>query len=69
MTNLDINAKSDRELLIIAVEKLNHVCGRVDKHEAIFYNKGYGIIFQVRALWLIASGVVAVFLVYVKKVV
>lgn len=56
MTDIDINAKTDRELLIMAISKLNSMCDTVQKHETLFYNNGFGIIFQVKALWLLAGG-------------
>ena len=62
MTDLDINAKTDRELLIMVVDKLNSICNRVDKHDKWLAGNGTpGLRFQVWVLW-------AVFLAVIGKV-
>ena len=67
MTDIDISAKTDRELLIMVVDKLNTMCNRVDKHDKALYNNGYGALFQIRMLWTLALGAWALILVYFKK--
>jgi len=52
MTDLDINAKTDRELLIMAIDKLNYVCSKVERHDKWLAGNGLpGIRFQVWVLW------------------
>ena len=54
MTDLDINAKTDRELLIMVVDKLNSICNRVDKHDKWLAGNGTpGLRFQVWVLWCV----------------
>jgi hypothetical protein len=57
MTDLDIHAMTDRELLIQIAGKLNNTCDKVDKHDVILEGNGkWGIKTQVRILWLLACG-------------
>lgn len=51
MTDIDIHAKTDRELLIMAIEKLNGLCDKVEKHEQTLYNAGWGITAQIKVIW------------------
>jgi len=63
MTHEDIRleAKSDRELLIMLVDKLNHVCGKVDKHDKWLSGNGTpGLRFQVWVLWASFIGALAI---------
>jgi hypothetical protein len=54
MTDLDINAKTDRELLIMVVDKLNNICNRVDRHDKWLSGNGVpGMRFQVWVLWFV----------------
>lgn len=66
--DIDIHAKSDRELLIMVVNKLNGMCDSVEKHERTLYNNGFGIAAQVRVLWILALGIWSIFLVWARKV-
>ena len=52
MTEIELHAKSDRELLLLAVQKLNAVCPLVEKHEKFIYGNGTpGVRTQVYILW------------------
>ena len=54
MTDIDISAKTDRELLIIAVEKLNNVCAKVERHDKWIHGNGIpGAKFQVWLMWAV----------------
>lgn len=67
MTDIDIHAKTDRELLIMVVGKLNGLCDCVDRHDKDLNGNGkIGMKAQVRILWLLAGGVWAAFLVLLK---
>lgn len=62
MTHEDIRleAKSDRELLIMLVDKLNHVCGKVDRHDKWLAGNGTpGLRFQVWVLWACFVGAIS----------
>ena len=67
MSDIELHAKSDRELLLIAIGKLNGICDKVERHELALEGNGkMGLKSQVRILWLLASGVWAVALVWIK---
>ena len=52
--DIRLEAKSDRELLIMLVDKLNHVCGKVDKHDRWLAGNGVpGIRTQVYIMWAV----------------
>lgn len=68
MTDLELHSKTDRELLLLAVLKLNETCRAVERHERILEGNGKpGIKAQVRWMWLIFGGAWAIFLVYLKR--
>jgi len=68
MTDINIHAKTDRELLILAVTKLNGICDTVGQHDRDLNGNGkMGMKAQVRILWLLAGGVWATFLVFIKR--
>lgn len=51
-TELEIQAKSDRELLIMMVDKLNTSCRLVEKHDKWINGNGIpGAKFQVWVMW------------------
>ena len=51
MSDIDIDAKTDRELLIIAVSKLNKSCEWQEKADKTIYGNGVpGLVFRVWAL-------------------
>ena len=59
MTDLDISAKSDRELLIMVVDKLNNICNKVERHDKWLSGNGIpGMRFQVWVLWAVFLAVV-----------
>lgn len=59
MTDLDINAKTDRELLIMVVDKLNHMCNKVDRHDKWINGNGVpGAKLQVWVLWAVFIAIV-----------
>ena len=67
MTDIDIHAKTDRELLIMVVGKLNTLCDCVSQHDKDLNGNGkMGVKAQVRILWIMAGGVWAAFLVLLK---
>jgi len=52
MTDIDIHAKTDRELLVMIVGRLNSTCDKVDK--VITWKEGNGTPgaqFQLRVMW------------------
>ena len=49
--------------------RLEPICEKVEKHEKVLYNSGWGIVAQTKALWLLAGGIWAVALIYVKEVI
>ncbi len=52
MNDIELHAKTDRELLIMVVDKLNGVCNSVVKHEKTLAGNGVpGLVFQVRVMW------------------
>jgi hypothetical protein len=56
MDDIELHAKSDRELLILAVEKLNTMCHRVNKLDRAVHGNGVpGLKAQVWVLWGIFS--------------
>ena len=58
--DLDLNAKTDRELLLIAVQRLNTLCHRVSRVEEWKEGNGVpGAQFQLRVLWIVFLGVLA----------
>jgi hypothetical protein len=66
MTDIDISAKTDRELLIMAVKELNHISHRVSKHDKWLAGNGWpGIRFQVGVLWLLACGAYAIIMLFI----
>ena len=64
MTDLEIHAKTDRELLVMACMQLNDVCKKVVKlDKAVHGNGKIGIKTQVYILWgifIVGGGMVAV---------
>lgn len=54
MDDLDLNAKSDRELLLIAVQRLNGVCGEVESLKKWRDGNGVpGARFQIAVMWAV----------------
>ena len=52
MTDIELHAKTDRELLIMVVDKLNTLAELVGKHEKCLAGNGWpGLKFQVRVMW------------------
>lgn len=52
MTDIEINAKTDRELLIMIADKLNTTCDKVDNVAAWKEGNGTpGAQFQLRVMW------------------
>jgi hypothetical protein len=49
------------------VEKVNPLCTKVEKHDVSLYNSGWGIASQVKVLWLLAGGLWALCLVYLRN--
>lgn len=67
MTDIELHAKTDRELLVMAVTKLNESCRMLERHEKILEGNGrMGLKSQVRLLMILASGIWAVVLIYIK---
>ena len=53
MTDIELHAKSDRELLIMLVDKVNTSCAIIQKHDKSLYGNGLpGLVFQAFALWI-----------------
>ena len=50
-----------------ALIRLEGVCKLVEKHEKALFNNGWGIMAQTKALWLLSSGIWAVFLIWLKE--
>lgn len=51
--NIDISAKTDRELLIMVVDKLNGLCGKVVKLDKTVHGNGKpGLQTHVLLLWV-----------------
>jgi len=49
---IDVSAKTDRELLIMVVDKLNSVCSKVNKVDKAVHGNGViGLKTQVLILW------------------
>lgn len=58
--NIDLNAKSDRELLLIAVERLNSLCHKVERIRKWKEGNGVpGAQFQLWVLWAAFLAVLA----------
>jgi hypothetical protein len=68
MTDIEIHAKSDRELLILVVEKLNTMCDKVKRLDKSVHGNGLpGIRAQVWVLWgIFVVGGGAVVINYIK---
>lgn len=68
--DIDIHAMTDRELLIMAVGKLNGVCSKTEQFDKDINGNGkMGIKSQVRILWILACGLWAVALVVIREAV
>ena len=53
-TELEIEAKSDRELLIMMVDKLNNSCRLLEKHDKWINGNGKpGAKFQIWVMWAV----------------
>jgi len=60
MNDIDINAKTDRELLIMVVEKLNAVCHEQKKIDRWVHGNGVpGAKFQLYILWAVFLAILA----------
>lgn len=58
--DINLNAKTDRELLIIAVERLNALCHKVEKVRKWKDGNGVpGAQFQLWVLWMVFLAVLA----------
>lgn len=49
--DINLNAKTDREILIMLVGKVNNVSHVVEKEEEVLFNNGWGIVAQVKVMW------------------
>lgn len=49
--DINLSAKSDRELLIMLVGKVNHACHKIDKHDSVLFNSGWGLVAQNKVMW------------------
>lgn len=49
--DINLTAKSDRELLLMLAGKLNHICHKVDRHDEALFNNGWGLAAQTRVMW------------------
>ena len=56
MGEIDFRGMGDHDLLITIAEKINHLSQSKDRTDKVLYNGGFGIVFQVRVLWLLAGG-------------
>jgi hypothetical protein len=63
MTDIELSKLSDHDLLITIAQEVKHLTAGKDRTDRILFNSGFGIIFQVRVLWLLAGGGWALFLV------
>jgi hypothetical protein len=61
MTDIELHAKSDRELLMMAVQRLNSVCTKIEKHDLVLYNEGWA---QVKGLLILVGASWAMFLIW-----
>jgi hypothetical protein len=53
-TDLEVHAKSDRELLIMLVSKMNNSCKILEKHDKWINGNGIpGAKFQVWVMWAV----------------
>lgn len=58
MDDIELTAKTDRELLIILVEKVNASCKKLEKHDLWINGNGIpGARFQVYVLWAVFIGI------------
>lgn len=71
MTDIELHAKTDRELLILVATKLNGVCVVAEdlKNDINGHDNSWGIKTQVRILWGLAVGVWSVVLIVIGVVV
>lgn len=46
--------------------RLEPVCKQVEKHNKVLYNDGWGMVTQIRILWLASIGLWTIFLVWVR---
>ena len=56
MGEIDFRGMGDHDLLITIAEKINHLSQSKDRTDRVLYNGGFGIVFQVKVLWLLAGG-------------
>lgn len=66
MEKIDLEAKSDRELLLLVAAQQNEVVTMLKKHDCVLFNNGWGMVSQVKVLWGIAAGLWAVALVMLR---
>ena len=55
MDNIEIEAKTDRELLILVAKQQNEMVSCVKKINEVLFNNGWGIVAQVRVLWWVSA--------------
>ena len=69
MNDINIRGLSDHDLLIMIVDKINSISNSKDRSDRILYGGGFwfGLITQVRILWLLACGGWAVCLILLAK--
>ena len=54
MTDIELHAKTDRELLLIAIGQLNNLCHTQERHAKTLYGNGWpGLVFRVSLLWVL----------------
>jgi len=70
MTDINIEAKSDRELLILICQRVNKTCQEVEGLRQTVYGNGVGgLVNRVAMIWWVGLGVVSVVLSYAAWVI
>ena len=55
MDNIEIEAKTDRELLILVAKQQNDMVSCMKVVNEVLFNAGFGMVAQVKILWWVSA--------------